>query len=66
MASNEIKNGQREYGIVHVVEEEMMEAGDGVFARKRRAASANKMESAPENKAVTSATSPTRKARKTK
>jgi hypothetical protein len=46
MAKNEARNGQREYGIVHVGEEEMRTAGIGVFATKNRGA-------APANKAVT-------------
>lgn len=31
MAKNEIQNGQAEYGIVHVQEEEMRAAEQGVF-----------------------------------
>lgn len=50
MAKDEARNGQREYGIVHVMEEEMRAAGQGVFA-KRASAPQNKMESAPDNKA---------------
>lgn len=48
MAKDEVRNGQREYGIVHVNEEEMREAGDGVFAAKSAGA-------APSNKARTAA-----------
>lgn len=54
MAKNEERNGQREYGIVHLVEEEMRENRAGVFAAKNAGrAPANKaVEAAPENKAA--------------
>lgn len=61
MAKQKIQNGQAEYGIVHVQEEEMREAGVGVFeasstepSRKANGASPeNKMEgAAPTNKAA--------------
>lgn len=62
MAKDEIRNGQAEYGIVHLQEEEMRAAGVGVFEessterrRKRRKANGaspeNKMEPEPANKA---------------
>jgi hypothetical protein len=66
MAKDEIQNGQAEYGIRHVMEEEMRAAGQGVFEessseagqkRRRKAATASpetKMEAAPENKAADS------------
>lgn len=45
MAKDETRNGQREYGIVHIVEEEMRAAGDGVYgAKNARAVPANKAE----------------------
>lgn len=40
----EVKNGQREYGIVHVVEEEMRKEGVGVFAQKGRTVASDKTE----------------------
>jgi len=53
MAENEIQNGQAEYGVRHVMEEEMRAAEQGVFephsseaGRKRR----RKAELAPQNK----------------
>lgn len=45
MAKNEVRNGQAEYGIRHLVEEEMRAAGNGVFGRKNAGG-------APSNKAV--------------
>jgi hypothetical protein len=54
MAKDKIQNGQAEYGTVHVMEEEMREAEQGVFEPKsgevrRKAAPATKMEGgAPE------------------
>lgn len=51
MAKDEIRNGQREYGIVHVNEEEMRAAGHGVFGAKAiGGAPANKMTAAPADK----------------
>ena len=63
MADKEIQNGQAEYGVIHVQEEQMREAGLGVFeessgeaGRKRRAKKApvhaNKMVVEPANKAA--------------
>jgi hypothetical protein len=59
MAKEKIQNGQAEYGIIHVQEQEMREAGVGVFeasstVRRRKAKGAspeNKMEPEPVNKA---------------
>lgn len=62
MTNPKIQNGQAEYGVVHVMENEMRDAGQGVFeehsseaARKPRAkkepAPSNKMAAAPANKA---------------
>lgn len=65
MAKPTIQNGQAEYGITHVQEDEMRTAGHGVFeeksgeaGRKKRSARAkadkapqNKMAAAPTNKA---------------
>lgn len=65
MANDDIKNGQAEYGVVHVQENQMREARVGVFeessseaGRKRRRPAAkaepepmNKAEPAPANKA---------------
>jgi hypothetical protein len=60
MAKDKIQNGQAEYGVVHVMEEEMRAAQQGVFEpksgetrRTRKAAAASpetKMEAAPANK----------------
>jgi hypothetical protein len=62
--ADEIQNGQAEYGVHHVMEEEMRAAQQGVFEpksgeagqkRARKAAPASpdtKMEAAPENKAA--------------
>lgn len=66
MANKPIQNGQAEYGVVHVMEEEMRAAEQGVFEphsseagmkrrRKAETAPANKMETAPNNKATISA-----------
>ena len=63
MAKKEIRNGQAEYGVVHVMEEEMRAAEQGVFEPhsseagrgKRKAAAAapeTKMEAAPANKSA--------------
>jgi hypothetical protein len=60
MAKQKIRNGQAEYGVIHVQEEEMREAGIGVFeasstepSRKAKGASPeNKMEPEPVNKAA--------------
>lgn len=61
MANKEIRNGQAEYGIVHVQEEEMREAEQGVFEphsneatmkRKRAPAHADKEAPAVKNKAA--------------
>lgn len=65
MAKSKIQNGQAEYGIRHLMEEEMREAEQGVFephssevgmtkAERKAAASSpqTKMEAAPENKAA--------------
>lgn len=54
MAKNEVRNGQAEYGIVHVVEEQMRADGDGVFAARSSAKPA---------KTVTSDSAPARKAK---
>lgn len=58
MAKDEIRNGQREYGIVHQNEEEMRAAGQGVFRAKNAGnAPANKARTAaPDNKASDSMT----------
>jgi hypothetical protein len=51
MAKSEIRNGQREFGTVHVMEDEMREAGQGVFEAKSNAAPTNKArKAAPDNK----------------
>lgn len=50
------KNGQREYGIVHVVEEQMRADGAGVFATKSRAAPSNKMRAPTSDKSLSSMT----------
>lgn len=47
MATNEVRNGQAEYGVTHAMEDKMREAGQGVF--EKRAAKA--LRAAPENKA---------------
>jgi hypothetical protein len=61
MANDKIQNGQAEYGVIHVMEEEMRAAQQGVFepksgeagqGRKSEAAAENKMEAAPTNKAA--------------
>lgn len=54
MAKNEIRNGQAEYGIRHIMEEEMRAAGQGVFAGKAAGAPANKAAPAPVNKSLSS------------
>jgi nucleotide-binding universal stress UspA family protein len=63
--ADKIQNGQAEYGVVHVMEEEMRAAQQGVFepksgekrARKAAAPAAEtKMEAAPANKAISKAT----------
>lgn len=66
MAKNEIQNGQAEYGVRHVMEEEMRAAEQGVFEphsneatmkRARKAAAASpetKMDPAPANKSADS------------
>ena len=57
MAKNDIRNGQAEYGIRHVMEEEMRAAGQGVFSGKARSgAPANKAAPAPDNKSLSSMT----------
>lgn len=64
MADEKIQNGQAEYGVVHVMENEMREAGQGVFEAKSGElgqksagpAPKNKMEPAPENKSLSSMT----------
>lgn len=79
MAKNEIQNGQAEYGVIHVMENEMREAGDGVFEessteagpKRRRKAEpevANKaVKAAPANKSTTKASNnPTAKKRAAK
>jgi hypothetical protein len=57
MAEDKIQNGQAEYGVRHVMEEEMRAAEQGVFEAKRRrkaapAVSETKMEAAPANKSA--------------
>ncbi len=64
MAKEKIQNGQAEHGVVHVMEEEMRDAEQGVFEpksgeagqkRTRKAAPASpetKMEAAPANKSA--------------
>lgn len=55
-----IQNGQAEYGVVHVTENAMREAGEGVFEEKSSevgrkalgAAPKNKMDDAPQNKGL--------------
>lgn len=58
MAKNEIRNGQAEYGIRHVMEEEMRAAGQGVFAAKNagNAPSNKARKAAPEDKALSGMT----------
>lgn len=59
MADPEYRNGQIEYGTRHVTEEQMREAGTGVFeaksgeagTKKARAPANKAMKAAPENKA---------------
>lgn len=63
--SKKIQNGQAEYGVVHVMEEEMRAAEQGVFEphsseagmkrAKRKAEPENKQAAAPEDKAIISA-----------
>ena len=62
--ADKIQNGQAEYGVVHVMEEEMRAGQQGVFEpkygeqkRTRKAAAASpetKMEAAPANKSAVS------------
>lgn len=54
MAKSEIRNGQAEYGIRHIQEEEMRAAGQGVFSAKNAGnAPSNKARAAsPEDKSV--------------
>ncbi len=62
MAKDEPRDGQAEYGTVHVMEKELRDAEQGVFEpksgeagrlrRKRAEAPANKMVAAPSNKAT--------------
>lgn len=58
MAKEVIRNGQAEYGIRHLNEEEMRAAGQGVFARKNAGtAPANKaLKASPEDKSLSSMT----------
>ena len=52
MAKNEIRNGQAEYGTIHIMEEEQRKAGHGVYeAKSNGAAPSNKMAEPSDNKA---------------
>jgi len=63
MAKTKIQNGQAEYGIVHLQEEEMREAGSGVFEKRSSAPKAKDAGAAPENKAKKAAPRRKRKAK---
>lgn len=54
MPDNEIRNGQAEYGVVHVTENAMREAGQGVFEAKSGEFGRKSAGGAPENKAALS------------
>lgn len=61
MAKNEIRNGQAEYGICHVMEEEMRAAEQGVFEpHSSEAGMKRKKEPAPANKAAPNAANKSR------
>jgi hypothetical protein len=60
MARKNIRNGQAEYGTVHLMEEEMREAEQGVFEKSSTEPSVKAKGAAPANKARKAA--PTNKA----
>jgi hypothetical protein len=54
MAKEKIQNGQAEYGVVHVMEEEMRAAGQGVFEEHSSEAGMTKAELREARKAAAS------------